>query len=79
MTYSVDFIEQSSNAFQMEQDLPVISRFLVTTYFSTSHMIVPTINFIPYQQFDLDPFLKFIPGISPGIDMVNIQMLDFTL
>ena len=48
----------------------------MTISFSISHMIIPTINYIPYEPFDLDQFFKDIPDITPGIDMVNIQMLD---
>ena len=55
--------------------MPVISRLFVTTYFTISQMIIPAINYIPYQPFDLVPFFKVIPGIAPGIDMINIQML----
>ena len=37
-------------------------------------MIIPTISYmyIPFQPFDRDPFFKVIPGITPGIDIVNI-------
>ena len=36
----------------------------MTLSFSISYMIIPTINFIAYQPFDLDPFLKVTQAIS---------------